>query len=78
VNQLEHSLTRDLVQFMSSATHLAYSIRRLLAADLKTMYRRTGAESGVPGSNPFVAEFPMVVEETLGGVRVTPYLVYDW
>ncbi|KAI5696511.1 hypothetical protein M8J75_013854 [Diaphorina citri] len=77
VNQLEHSLTRDLVQFMSSATHLAYSIRRLLAADLKTMYRRTGAESGVPGSNPFVAEFPMVVEETLGGVRVTPYLVYD-
>lgn len=79
VNQLEASLTQELVNFMSSAAQasLGYSLRRLLAADLKTMYRRVPQELEDVDLNPFMAEYPMVSDSEWGGVRVTPFLVYN-
>uniref|UniRef100_A0A8D8W9Q0 Probable ATP-dependent RNA helicase DHX34 n=2 Tax=Cacopsylla melanoneura TaxID=428564 RepID=A0A8D8W9Q0_9HEMI len=83
VGLLEAALTTDLVLFMSplsSATHFGYSLKRLLPADMKTIYRgRSSMDSELEdmGSNPFVSDYQMSRDETLGGVRVAPYLVYD-
>lgn len=56
---------------------ILYSYKRLLAVDLKLIYSK--CETTPPaGVNPFLADFDMVADTTVGGIKLTPYLTYDW
>lgn len=67
-----------MVQFMNA--EIGYTIKRLLAADQKVMYvGPSGEEITFTGPNPFCGEDWQVYEDDkYGGIRLAPYLTYDW
>ncbi|TDG41279.1 hypothetical protein AWZ03_012294 [Drosophila navojoa] len=70
------SLWSDLLDFMS--LDVAYSIKRLLPADQKTLYTRSPPTYRLASltSNPFAADFPLSVNEEKGGLNVSEHVVY--
>lgn len=54
-----------------------YSVRRLLAADLKKLHVGPGINS-LSGPNPLHPEFEICDNIKLGGAYLTPYLTYNW
>lgn len=72
-------LERDLASFMSC--EVFYTIKRLLPADLKTLYkgvREEKYEALMLEPNPFSDSFTCVINDVKGGVFVTPNITYGW
>lgn len=65
----------DLVKFMG--TDVSYNVKRLLAADLKVVYKRNNLLMVDDGANPFDPNYKVTLNEELGGVNVTENIVYD-
>lgn len=73
----ERKLAQDMVEFMNA--EIGYTIKRLLAADQKVMYvGPSGEEIPFKGSNPFSDDWQVCEDDKYGGLRLSPYLTYDW
>jgi len=74
----ERQLSADMVQFMNA--EIGYTMKRLLAADQKVMYvGPSGEDVSFTGPNPFCGDDWQVCEDDkYGGIRLAPYLTYDW
>lgn len=78
--RLEQDLWQNLANFMN--TEVFYTIKRLLPADLKTLY--TGIEDETsniimpPNPNPFASDFESVQNCTKGGFYVTENITLGW
>lgn len=59
-------------------TSVPYTIKRLLAADLKSMYIGRGENSIILEQNPFSTNFECLPHERKGGVQVTKQITYNW
>lgn len=58
---------------------IGYTIKRLLAADQKVMYvGPSGEEISFTGPNPFSDDWRVCEDDKYGGLRLSPYLTYDW
>ena len=80
-NRLQKELHYDLISF--TQTQILYTMKRLLAADLKTLYVGTDhhlhdQDDAVSQDNPFWSEFQAVAHERKGGFQVAEFLVYGW
>ena len=79
-DRLQKELHRDLMAF--TQTPVLYSIKRLLAADLKTLYvtseYSTSQDDGLTEDNPFWPEFKPAAHSRKGGLQVAEFLVYNW
>ena len=79
-NQLQRELHYDLIAF--TQTQIMYTIKRLLAADLKHIYSGaecgSGADDGDVAENPFWPHFESVSHPTKGGLHMAPFLLYGW
>lgn len=73
---LEKELTEQIILFMRS--DVVYSIKRLLAADLKVMYVGEGYNEEPIAPNPFQADFEAHPNPSLGGMQITPRITYNW
>lgn len=78
-------LERDLADFMN--TKIFYTIKRLLPADLKFLYKSNNGESAEElflSPNPFSPSFTCIANDTKGGAYVTENITYgcveetDW
>uniref|UniRef100_A0A8D8IRH3 Probable ATP-dependent RNA helicase DHX34 n=1 Tax=Culex pipiens TaxID=7175 RepID=A0A8D8IRH3_CULPI len=76
VEQMNYELWAELAQFMN--TEVCYTVRRMLPADVKTMYKGPsfGEETIEVDPNPFAEGFVAVANETKGGVHITENIVY--
>ncbi|KAH8274879.1 hypothetical protein KR044_002300 [Drosophila immigrans] len=76
VQDKSDSLWHDLLDFMS--LDVPYTIKRLLPADLKTLYTHgTPPEQLLAmDTNPFAADFPHSVHDAKGGLNVSEHVVY--
>jgi len=74
--KLEQELSSELPQFMH--TEIVYTLRRLLPADLKVMYVGPGENEDVITPNPFCSDWECTPHPDKGGVRVTPYITFNW
>lgn len=79
-NRLQKELHYDLMTF--TQTPILYSIKRLLAADLKTLYvtadYSTSLDDGTTEDNPFWPEFKPATHPRKGGLQMAEFLVYGW
>ncbi|CAL7944803.1 unnamed protein product [Xylocopa violacea] len=74
-NNIEYSLTQDLISYMH--TTVPYTLKRLLPADLKTIYVGNG-ENNIPiDPNPFQPDFVILPNSVKGGVYVTNVVTYN-
>lgn len=72
-------LERDLASYMNC--EIFYTVKRLLPADLKTLYkgqRDENYESLLLDPNPFSSHFTCVLNDVKGGVFVTENISYGW
>ena len=88
LKRMQRDLHYDLIAF--TQTQVLYSIKRLLAADLKVIYRGVeeddvadveGGEEQKPTVNevnPFWPEFVAVAHPRKGGLQMADFLVYGW
>ncbi|XP_053681351.1 probable ATP-dependent RNA helicase DHX34 [Anopheles nili] len=89
IEQMNQELWSSLAQFMN--TELCYTIKKLLPADLKSLYKGPQLEvegdeqcMELPIPNPFAEDFQPLYNETKGGVHLTENLTYgcivetDW
>lgn len=77
--EVSHELIHDLVQFMSAEA--SYTIKRLLKADLKTIYTFYHDEDIIKkleDKNPFDADFKVNEDFQYGGIQVTENITYKW
>lgn len=69
-------LKENLVNFMN--TEISYNIKRLLPADLKTIYSYNLVDLEISHlKNPFDEDFVITKNNESGGLKVTEYLTYD-
>ena len=74
---MNYELWHDLAQFMN--TEVCYTLKRMLPADVKTMYKGPSFDQSVEiDPNPFAEDFKPVVNDTKGGVHITENIVYGW
>lgn len=67
---------KDLISFMN--TEVNYNIKRLLPADLKTIFVFHSDEIfGELFKNPFDDDFKPISNNTIGGLNVTEYAIYN-
>ncbi|KAL3271566.1 hypothetical protein HHI36_022041 [Cryptolaemus montrouzieri] len=71
------NFVEDLINYIS--TNVSYNIKRLLTADLKSLFKR---ESRFVGNedltfNPFDEDFKISENHEFGGVNLTSHIVYD-
>ena len=83
MKRLQRELHYDLIAF--TQTQILYTIKRLLAADLKVIYQghdsdteQTQNEEMRNELNPFWPEFQAVVHPRKGGLQMADFLVYGW
>jgi hypothetical protein len=76
VKKLEQELSSDLPQFMH--TEIVYTLRRLLPADLKVMYVGPGRNEELIAPNPFSSDWECTPHPKKGGVRVSPFITFNW
>lgn len=72
-------LERDLANYMNC--EVFYTFKRLLPADLKTLYKGTRDEDYEPlmlQPNPFSESFTCVLNDVKGGVFVNENITYGW
>ncbi|XP_019537327.3 probable ATP-dependent RNA helicase DHX34 isoform X1 [Aedes albopictus] len=75
IEQMNYELWHDLAQFMN--TEVCYTLKRMLPADVKTMYKGPSFDQSVEiDPNPFAEDFKPVVNDTKGGVNITENIVY--
>ncbi|XP_012261756.2 probable ATP-dependent RNA helicase DHX34 [Athalia rosae] len=74
-SQIEYELSQELTQFMH--TTVPYTIKRLLPADLKTIYVGRGENSDKIDPNPFQSEFDCEANPIKGGVRLTDNITFN-
>ncbi|XP_043272720.1 probable ATP-dependent RNA helicase DHX34 isoform X2 [Venturia canescens] len=74
-NQMEEELSVDLIQFMR--TTIPYTVKRLLPADLKTIYVGRGENGMEIKPNPFQHDFKSFPNTTKGGVWLTQHITYN-
>lgn len=72
---VERSLTRELIEYMY--TTLPYTIKRLLPADLKSVYVGAGNNDASVQPNPFQADYSSAPNAAKGGVHVTGNVTYN-
>lgn len=78
----ERQLSDDMVRFVN--TEVAYATKRLLAADQKVLYvgpsGHEEAAASFTGPNPFSDDdgWSVCEDDKYGGLRLSPYLTYDW
>lgn len=72
---LEKDLTEQIILFMRS--DVVYSVKRLLAADLKVMYVGEGYNEELIAPNPFQVDFEAHPNSSLGGMQITPRITYN-
>jgi hypothetical protein len=73
----EHKLSEEMIRFMN--VEIGYTVKRLLAADQKIMYAGpSGDKVSFTGPNPFSDEWQVCEDDKYGGLRMSPYLTYDW
>ncbi|KAG5680272.1 hypothetical protein PVAND_009791 [Polypedilum vanderplanki] len=79
------ALERDLANFMNC--EVVYTIKRLLPADLKNLYkgnRHEDCSNLLLNQNPFCEDFACIANDVKGGVYVTEHITYgcvdetDW
>ncbi|XP_044019981.1 probable ATP-dependent RNA helicase DHX34, partial [Aphidius gifuensis] len=75
ISDIEDELSHDLVEFMH--TSVPYTIKRLLSADLKTMYVGRGYNDEPINPNPFHDDFTSIVNQTKGGIYLTNNITYN-
>ena len=75
-SEMEYELSRDLVQFMHST--VPYTVKRLLVADLKSIYVGGGENETNVDPNPFNDNFSCTPNDAKGGVRLTNNITYNW
>lgn len=72
---LSEELIYDIVNFMKFK--VSYTIKRLLKADLKTIYTFITPDSLLQvNKNPFDPDFPIECDNNFGGIKVTEYCTY--
>ena len=82
MKRMQRDLHYDLIAF--TQTQILYTVKRLLAADLKVIYRGHTLESENPNEemrneiNPFWPEFQTVAHPRKGGLQMADFLVYGW
>lgn len=75
-SEIEFTLTQELIEYMH--TTVPYTIKRLLPADLKTIYVGNGNNNMSINLNPFQPDFTIVPNPIKGGVHVTNIITYNW
>nr|CAD7456069.1 unnamed protein product [Timema tahoe] len=74
--RLERELSSDLPRFMH--TEIVYTLKRLMAADLKRLHVGPGAGEFAPlCPNPFHPSWESCLHPVKGGVQVNSYLTYN-
>ncbi|XP_060821777.1 probable ATP-dependent RNA helicase DHX34 [Bombus pascuorum] len=74
-SEFEYTLTQDLIEYMH--TTVPYTLKRLLPADLKTIYVGCGENSILIDPNPFQSDFVVIPNSIKGGVHVTNTITYN-
>ncbi|XP_057341337.1 probable ATP-dependent RNA helicase DHX34 [Microplitis mediator] len=74
-HKIEIELSREIIEFMH--TTVPYTIKRLLVADLKTLYVGEGENDKIVEPNPFQDDFPCVLNPSKGGVKLTNNITYN-
>ncbi|XP_017888997.1 probable ATP-dependent RNA helicase DHX34 [Ceratina calcarata] len=74
-SEIEYSLTQELIEYMH--TTVPYTLKRLLPADLKTIYVGNDENKAVVDPNPFQSDFEIIPHPMKGGVRVTNAITYN-
>lgn len=75
-SRVEYELNQGLIQFMH--TTVPYTLKRLLPADLKTIYVGRGGNNVEVKPNPFQMDFQAEENNVKGGVRLTNNINYNW
>lgn len=78
IKHKQRDLQYDLVQFTQA--QVLYTIKRLLAADLKVIYHgeTVTVDNPIEGVNPFWPEYQPVIHQRKGGFQMADFLVYGW
>ncbi|XP_055541784.1 probable ATP-dependent RNA helicase DHX34 [Wyeomyia smithii] len=83
IEQMNYELWHDLAQFMN--TEVCYTIKRLLPADVKTLYKGSSIVEPLDlDPNPFAEDFVPIANDVKGGMYITENIVYacvtetDW
>lgn len=84
IDQMNRELWSSLAQYMN--TEVCYTMKKLLPADLKTLYKGPSLEEDeedeermeLPDPNPFAEDFQPLRNETKGGVYLTENITYGW
>lgn len=76
ISKIEHELTQELIDYMH--TTVPYVIKRLLPADLKTIYVGNGNNILHIDSNPFKFDFKPICNSVKGGMYLTDNITYNW
>ncbi|XP_053693938.1 probable ATP-dependent RNA helicase DHX34 isoform X2 [Sabethes cyaneus] len=75
IEQMNSELWHDLAQFMN--TEVCYTIKRLLPADVKTMYKGPAVTEPVDlDPNPFAEDFVPIQNDVKGGMHITENIIY--
>ncbi|OAD52775.1 putative ATP-dependent RNA helicase DHX34 [Eufriesea mexicana] len=74
-SEFEYTLTQELIEYMH--TTVPYTLKRLLPADLKTIYVGNSENSTLISPNPFQLDFIVIPNSIKGGVRVTNIITYN-
>lgn len=75
--QLQEDLWYDLIKFMS--LNVAYTIKRLLPADLKNLYNHQPLEDiNNCKINPFAKDYEMTPNTEKGGINIAENYIYNW
>lgn len=59
-------------------TTIPYTVKRMLPADLKTIYVGGGNNDINVDPNPFQSDFKSIPNVTKGGIHVTDNITYNW
>lgn len=75
---LEEDLWHNLIEFMSA--NVSYTIKRLLPADLKSIYTQKPLENADEKFkiNPFAKDYKITPNPEKGGINVCENVVYNW
>ena len=75
-SEFEYTLTQELIEYMH--TVVPYTLKRLLPADLKTIYVESSENNISIDPNPFQSDFVAIPNVIKGGVHVTNTITYNW
>lgn len=74
--EIREDLWDDLIKFTS--LNVTYSVKKLLPADLKSLYNHREFDLAKFTINPFVESFEVTQNTQKGGLQVADNIVYGW